>query len=489
MAIGINMIIMCAIVAISVLGAIYFFRRFLSQNFDKDKGKQAENTPNNNPPKRRKADPLAVKKIQTTCPNCDSVLNISITDCYFICPNCNCKYLPTWRELGINKDEVNPKRRTILANPNKNPAKFFGELLPPIENGIALNEDIKKSEYKGGLQYNLKWLRSEEKELHENGSCPAPRPFTNIALLARKTKNYELEIAVCKRAQELVKIHNRIVEENGIKGEIKFSQTSIYKVIERLPNALELLKKEKNQKEFIPTKQIERPTKNINKNIVLEKQCSELSIKLEYLDIDWSKSEKKYIISDIEKYKRPEDAVMALLRKDGWRGTAYEFRPLVLAMKASCFDYIEKMSKNIFMEDCIAREFNIQIYLYKLDRKTAMDMARSQTTKDILETCGFFLNCEENIRSFPLLKIEDINSVLLGIGMDKFYRLMDIVFDNPHDNVNGWPDIFAFNGENMLLVEVKTTDTMLDSQIYTWSNLIKEIDANTKIVCVRKNLV
>lgn len=181
--------------------------------------------------------------INTKCPNCLKNVQSQLDDIFLTCPECKCKWAATYRDIGLDLDEIDP-RPIIMENPNKIVRdNGITRLLPPLDEGVPLSEEIKSTDYKGGLKANLDWIRRGEILLYEDGECPAARPFTNLVILARKTKDYALEIAVCERAKILADMHDRYVEKYGTPSEIRFSQTQVYRVIERLPRAQELLRK------------------------------------------------------------------------------------------------------------------------------------------------------------------------------------------------------------------------------------------------------
>lgn len=61
-----------------------------------------------------------------------------------------------------------------------------------------------------------------------------------------------------------------------------------------------------------------------------------------------------------------------------------------------------------------------------------------------------------------------------------------IVLKDPLNNSAGWPDIFAYDGEKLRLIEVKTTDKLRESQKYTYMNIIREICLSVEVVQVIK---
>lgn len=224
-------------------------------------------------------------------------------------------------------------------------------------------------------------------------------------------------------------------------------------------------------------------------NKVLNGQCETYDIHLEYIQVPWDKAAKKYIVDNRTLIKRPEEVALHRLRKDGFQGTAWELHPVMMLIQAACAEYLEKRAKNIMFEDFRARAFNVQIRMYGFDRQTMMTAIKAKSRADILKSWGYIYANEQNQQWFPRLDTKSVAAVLDGLGRARLYQIAEIIFENPDDNANGWPDIFAYDGKKMLLVEVKTTDSLRESQIYTWKNILPQICVDRKVVCVNKEAI
>ena len=60
------------------------------------------------------------------------------------------------------------------------------------------------------------------------------------------------------------------------------------------------------------------------------------------------------------------------------------------------------------------------------------------------------------------------------------------LFENPDDNANGWPDIWAIKDGKLELFEVKSGDTLRDTQIRTFSELIQKHRFEARVVRIKK---
>lgn len=196
--------------------------------------------------------------------------------------------------------------------------------------------------------------------------------------------------------------------------------------------------------------------------------------------------QKKYAVDNRTLIKRPEDVVLWRLETEGFWGTSRELHPVMMLLQGGCADYLEKCAQKIAFEDFRARTFNVQIGLYDLDQRTAINALKAKSRNELLKGWTHIYANEQNQQWFPGLDLKGIAAVLDGLGLDRLHHIAEMIFENPDDNASGWPDIFAYDGKRLLLVEVKTKDTMRNSQIYTWNNLLPCLNVEAMVICVEK---
>lgn len=83
--------------------------------------------------------------------------------------------------------------------------------------------------------------------LIKNGIEPAPFYFERAAILARKEKNYQLEVDICETYLNLVELYIEAHEKNNIKMYLNPRGCRYEKIAKRLPKAKQLLSKELNK--------------------------------------------------------------------------------------------------------------------------------------------------------------------------------------------------------------------------------------------------
>lgn len=221
-------------------------------------------------------------------------------------------------------------------------------------------------------------------------------------------------------------------------------------------------------------------------NPKLERQCSEHGFILRYIDIPWNSQTRLYAPVEGIYYKRPEDAVMYILSQSGFKGTTYELHPVMMLMQSACAALLKSCSKNFLLEDWQDRTFSVQITQYQLEKRIVLDIIRNASFEYIMSNVRNILKSSNINKWFPTLVYDDIQVILEGLGKHRLELLASMLFSDPTRNGIGWPDIISFRDNDDLFIEVKTTDALLDSQIYTWKNLLPKLNINAEIICVRK---
>ena len=177
---------------------------------------------------------------------------------------------------------------------------------------------------------------------------------------------------------------------------------------------------------------------------------------------------------------------MHTLRKKGFQGTFYELHPLMQIMQAGCLPYLEESSKNLFEENYRARTFSAQIGMYNLDKEKLANLINTCSCDTLLEKWKEIYADSTVQKWFPGITVEDINALITAIPQKTFSQILDAVLKDPINNSVGWPDIFAYDGEKLRLIEVKTTDKLSESQKYTYINIIKTIGLPVEVIQVIK---
>lgn len=210
----------------------------------------------------------------------------------------------------------------------------------------------------------------------------------------------------------------------------------------------------------------------------LNKQCETLKINVIEQKLRRDVVNLFWILENGSKFKKPEEAALAIFEDKGYKVSFCQGGAILTLMHAACLDYLA--GKNIFNSriDACRRFFKAQCVIH-LDQKDSL-------LKEIL-------NAKENkIRS----NLEEINHYsLIGtfdgdfiiglwkvLGNNKLYSILEKLLDNPYQFSSGWPDLILYNGNNVLFIEIKTTDKLNRAQIILIRDLLIPLNLNCKVL-------
>jgi hypothetical protein len=194
--------------------------------------------------------------------------------------------------------------------------------------------------------------------------------------------------------------------------------------------------------------------------IPLKEQCSVLNLPLEELELAYD--------------GRPEPAAMQLFCEEGYEGACIEGMSFDIILKALMLDKL--VENNMFgsREDACSRYLKAQVVIHNdiLD-----DLADS-----IAETTeAKFLNNVRELISTPFIDSHHRGvserfalAVFRAIETNTFQSVVRLFKDMPYACGSGWPDLVLVRDKEVRFVEVKTTDKLHHSQIFTIP-LIREV--------------
>lgn len=431
----------------------------------------------------------AQQKIMIKCNNCGHVTEKKPKKIIFVCEKCGFSRTLSWRDYGI---DVESSGTTILSNPNPQKASF-GTKRRPFEQDFSIDYNMISPESRAALKEALEAIEIGELSMFHSGECPAPRPYRDVAVLARKSKYYDLEIAICKRVSEIASEHDRIAA--GIDSHaIRFSHTSANDVIERLPKAIALRDKAMKAKAEDANKK-EQPksspagkatTKRAPKGPTLDDQCAELGIDI--LEMTIPCEGRKYTLPDGQTTTKPEEAVLACLKNEGYvGGTFYELHPIMQVIQGCCLEYLQKKCSHLYMEDYRARTFSVQVSMYNLDENHVLRLVSGKSPSQLFTAWENVYYMSKSLKDwFPRIDREGMKAVLQAMHGGTLEEITRYIMQAPDVASVGWPDIFAVRNGKIRLFEVKVKDKLLDTQLYTIPNLAKPMGFDVKVVRVTK---
>ena len=185
----------------------------------------------------------------------------------------------------------------------------------------------------------------------------------------------------------------------------------------------------------------------------LERQCAHLGINHERL-------------VGLEFEGRPERAAWEYYSRLGYSGSYCEGGALLIMIRAAALDVLEKLNPFKSRQDACRRFTEAQLTIHEghlLEIAAAIERADADTIGRGFDE----IHQSSRHALYPGLTRDTILSLFQMIGSDGLRQFMEAIAEDPYQYRSGWPDLTLTNGEELLWVEVKTTDRLLISQIST----------------------
>lgn len=168
-------------------------------------------------------------------------------------------------------------------------------------------------------------------------------------------------------------------------------------------------------------------------------------------------------------YPRPEHAVAALMRTNGWTCATCEGGPMLLLMKAACLQRL--MDLNEFgAADSLRRFLEAQ---FVINARDIDSIIRAIATTSIDQVCANFeaIYAAGVDEYYPGVSVDLIRQLHGALG-PMLPRIATRFATDPYAFRAGWPDITAVRDGTILLREVKTSDKLHASQQRTIGGLL-----------------
>ena len=472
-----------------------------------------------------------IRPAEVPCRNCGRMVSNlpsednANSDIMTKCPHCGAVWTKSWRDFGIDMDDLdgsiylqeNPSPQNVQFGvaTSDTPAPKLEKSLLDIMSDSALARSGKNITRLVTLLENC---AESEKQYKQCGYFPPPRPYQEAAEEARFHADYALECAICKRFIEIVDFET-MLQEKFKKVGVNFKGMPFYGVALDRIEVIETLINKGNNGEINYIFEQKEPT-NSEKKQKLFLQCAEYGIALDNYIMSYSKDRKAFLFDEENYFSSPSKAFLHLLRKRGWSGTDYEFAPVMQIMQAACLEYLQEKaidfssglipdiegksyyqvqikaayvdgrlqatSGGLEVENHYARSLHRQIKMYGLDSSVVFENIRTASPNAILNNWRTIISDHQNKQWFPELTENDMASLLEALGRENLVALARSLFENPDDNANGWPDIWAIKDGRLTLFEVKSGDTLRDTQIRAFSELIPKYGFAARVVRIKK---
>lgn len=288
--------------------------------------------------------------VHSICPNCNykkdipyNLLFSSEMKMICKCDKCQCEWRPTWKELGVNAEDLHI---SILNNPNPININFgtiktdnYSKEMLSISLIYDIIEKYKfdKSDYRL-IQSLLDQCIISENNFKMTGYEPSPRKYLVIADKARNAAAFEVEHFIYKYLLQFFELH-----KINMKDDFGYYGSRInYKEITDKFNYSDI----KYTKEYRPSN-IEIIDINKNKKTKLVDQCLKNNIDIEIIEIECDEYRKVFLDSELNYYSSDAIFIQKNILKNYKNIVLYGIESLSLIIKAHILEYLENISKNI----------------------------------------------------------------------------------------------------------------------------------------------
>jgi hypothetical protein len=215
----------------------------------------------------------------------------------------------------------------------------------------------------------------------------------------------------------------------------------------------------------------------------LKKQCEYLRIEVIEEKLRKDIKNRSWVLENGKQFKEPEKAALAIFEDKGYKGSFCQGGAINTLMHAASLDYLAKVNIYNSRIDACKSLFKGQCYYFK-DKKEYILREIFNANETTIKR-----NLEE-INNYNVWRVVFDGDIIIGIwkalGKDNLQKIVNKYFENSYQFSSGWPDLTLFKDNELLLLEVKTTDTLHRSQIILIRDFIKPLNLNCKVLKIAR---
>jgi hypothetical protein len=208
-------------------------------------------------------------------------------------------------------------------------------------------------------------------------------------------------------------------------------------------------------------------------------QCQTLDVPLEHQALRY---ENNRWCCGTRTFPEPEAAALEFFREQGWVGAACEGGPILLTLKASCFEFLastwrygrRSAAKQAFQSLCFHGKVDTDDLLAEIAygiRSGFFGLRRRKT----LSNFGFIYSHDSVQSTYPSVEPCLVSGLLELLGRD-LVEIGRVFATDPYKYRAGWPDLTLTKENKIRFIEVKTTDLLHQSQISIITDIAKPLN-------------
>lgn len=205
----------------------------------------------------------------------------------------------------------------------------------------------------------------------------------------------------------------------------------------------------------------------------LAEQCRQLGISLEYFGCSRTGHS-------------PERDVWVHLCSLGFRGSYCEGGPILLLIRAAALDTLTRLNPFNSREDACNRFTEAQLTIHKSNADLILDAIRTVDNGRVIDNFVEIYQSPFVRGHYPGLDPDCIAFLFDALGAEKLTQITAAMMRDPYRYRAGWPDLIMATCRSMLWAEVKTTDKLHESQIWTITHMKHLLPGEIKVIQVDK---
>ena len=197
--------------------------------------------------------------------------------------------------------------------------------------------------------------------------------------------------------------------------------------------------------------------------VTLSEQCADIGWSL--TEVLAQKHDKRLWSLDGGPAGLPEEVVGQMFVSSGGRVSYCEGASALLLMKAAALEALATLNPFGDRVDAVNRYLEAQMTILAEHTAEIVDTVRSISPDALARNVKELATSSTLGSFFPRVKEVFMLELFEHLGRDKLADILLAFSAAPYDYRAGWPDLIVIQSGAMKLVEVKTSDKLLDSQL------------------------
>ncbi len=220
-------------------------------------------------------------------------------------------------------------------------------------------------------------------------------------------------------------------------------------------------------------------------DLPLINQCEFLGIPLEVIRMD--RQNREWVFNG-SRFKRLESAALAHFTAQGYSGTPCEGAAPLMIMKCASLDYLAKMNPFNSREDACMRFFEAQCWIHSHRAHYIIEEIEASTEATVRAHFREIASYPRFSATYPALDEDALVAIWRAISPSGLAQLASKMFEDPYKYRAGWPDLTLARGNELLFVEVKSTDRLHFSQKVVIGEVLKPWGAAVSVLQIKPPL-